>query len=84
MEKFNLYISYPGSGNESHSIHSEITPVIPRVGDLIDPFGFPEEFNADAMLRVTNVIHKFHHDNLSLSTQHIRIYTELTKFPNSK
>lgn len=77
MGKFNLQISYPGSGRERHSIHSEITPVIPRVGDLIDPYGFPEEFNAGTKLRVTNVIHMFFHDNLSLSAQQIRIDTEL-------
>jgi hypothetical protein len=75
-EKFDLRIYTPGN-KDAHVITSDIPFILPRVGDLIDPHGFEENYQAGKMLKVTKVTHMFLHNNLFLAHQQIRVETEI-------
>lgn len=75
-EKFELRVYMAGARDVSFVVTSDVTFILPRVGDLIDPHGFEESHPAGQMLKVTKVTHMFLHNNLFLSHQQIRIEVE--------
>jgi hypothetical protein len=76
-EKFELRIYESGHKDVSFVVTSDIPFILPRVGDIVNTFGFDQK-NPERLLKVMKVTHWFYANNSFMTHQTVNIQTEIT------